>query len=640
MEATAATSLVDGLALARLHEQRQVPFGRKKLPASTHADHAPLVAELDALVGMLDAVADALTAESVHQVVLGNPERAGASLDAVARRQVPPPELEFARTPRTGTAVTHRVALAVPAPDRLPAGWPTGDDQIRALAEPALHAWAATLLGDPRRIRADVTWVAADGAVVADSVLRLDALGIGPLDVVAMVDETGEPRPELAELLDDVAASQRPDGRAPRTRRPAELRSRSPAGRTTSAAWPRRSRWPARSATSCAAPGRSPRPTSLPPASPAPRPSTSPSCAVAPTPSSPSATRARELLTDATDAEARRIARSLGITGAIPDELDRRLDAVAALGDEPAATDDDGASSHATARIQAVLGSSFVVLPRLTGGAELAARRGRRRRALRRRRLGARGLVGASGDRAAGDRAAADGRPVRRRQRAARARSPSPSFRSPPASAGSRLPAAPGTDVVGGRTSVVLQVPAALDVTAPFAGLFVDEWVEVVPSAREVTGVACNVDEPGAQPPQAILVAVAPPNEPRWGVDVLEAILLETLDLAKLRAVTPELLSANSDVEQILPAVYVALQRARRHRVHRLLQSDGGLTWRRSPAGPGWSHAPNGSTSPTGSLPGSTTRCGSSPGSGRSASSRRRTSARRCRSACASSTAR
>ena len=102
MEATAATSLVDGLALARLHEQRQVPFGRKGLPASTHPDHARLVAELDELVAVLDAVADALTAESVHQLVLGNPERAGASLDAVARRQVPPPELEFARTPRSG----------------------------------------------------------------------------------------------------------------------------------------------------------------------------------------------------------------------------------------------------------------------------------------------------------------------------------------------------------------------------------------------------------------------------------------------------------------------------------------------------------------------------------------------------------
>ena len=69
----------------------------------------------------------------------------------------------------------------------------------------------------------------------------------------------------------------------------------------------------------------------------------------------------------------------------------------------------------------------------------------------------------------------------------------------------------------------------------------------------------CNIDEPAAHPPHAILVAVAPPTEPHWGVDVLEAILLETLDAARLRAVTPEQLSSHSDLEQILPAMYIGL---------------------------------------------------------------------------------
>ena len=71
--------------------------------------------------------------------------------------------------------------------------------------------------------------------------------------------------------------------------------------------------------------------------------------------------------------------------------------------------------------------------------------------------------------------------------------------------------------------------------------------------------MACNIDEPAAQPPQAVLVAVTPPGEPRWGVDVLEAILLETLDLARLRAVTPEQLAPNTDLEQLLPALYFGL---------------------------------------------------------------------------------
>ena len=113
--------------------------------------------------------------------------------------------------------------------------------------------------------------------------------------------------------------------------------------------------------------------------------------------------------------------------------------------------------------------------------------------------------------------------------------------------------------MAGGRTSIVVHAPGAVAVAGRIAGLFVDEWVEVVPNATEVTGVACNIDEPAAQPPQAVLVAVAPPQTVRWGLDLLERILLETLDLAHLRAVSPELLAATTDVEQLLPALYFGL---------------------------------------------------------------------------------
>ena len=132
-----------------------------------------------------------------------------------------------------------------------------------------------------------------------------------------------------------------------------------------------------------------------------------------------------------------------------------------------------------------------------------------------------------------------------------------------PFSAGERwvaLPAEPGGTVAQGRTSIVaLSVDGAVQVGASLAGLFVDEWVEVVPNTAEVTGIACNVDEPASQPPQAVLIAVTPPGEPRWGVDVLEAILLETLDLAHLRAAGPEQIAPNSDLDQLLPALYVGL---------------------------------------------------------------------------------
>jgi hypothetical protein len=131
-----------------------------------------------------------------------------------------------------------------------------------------------------------------------------------------------------------------------------------------------------------------------------------------------------------------------------------------------------------------------------------------------------------------------------------------------PFSAGERwiaLPAEGGAALPTGRTSIVAVADGAVDVGGPVAGLFVDEWVEVVPGPSEVTAVACNVDEPAAHPAQAVLVAVTPPGEPRWGVDVLEAILLETLDLAHLRAVTPEQIAPFTDLEQVLPALYFGL---------------------------------------------------------------------------------
>jgi hypothetical protein len=71
----------------------------------------------------------------------------------------------------------------------------------------------------------------------------------------------------------------------------------------------------------------------------------------------------------------------------------------------------------------------------------------------------------------------------------------------------------------------------------PVGGLVIDEWNEVVPSARETTGLVFNYDEPDARAPHAILLAVSPDVSKPWDIDTLEAVLLETLELAKLRLV-------------------------------------------------------------------------------------------------------
>src|SRR6185369_11109829 len=113
-----------------------------------------LEGELNALADSVDAVSDALTAESVYQVVRGNPLRAASTVDSIAGGETPPPELEVARTPRTGIALTHRlVTLFSGEPAEHPPDWPWPANPFHSNAEPHLNAWAAKLLGNPANVR-------------------------------------------------------------------------------------------------------------------------------------------------------------------------------------------------------------------------------------------------------------------------------------------------------------------------------------------------------------------------------------------------------------------------------------------------------------------------------------------------------
>src|SRR5262249_25967932 len=131
-----------------------------------------LALELDALGDAIDGLSDALTAEAAYQVTRGNTARTASTFAAVAQGSAPPPELEVARMPMDGTALTHRVmVLWSGAPGAAP-GW--SNASARAQAEPMLNAWAAKLLGDPRKTRCTVERLdPATGAVVETRVLHL-----------------------------------------------------------------------------------------------------------------------------------------------------------------------------------------------------------------------------------------------------------------------------------------------------------------------------------------------------------------------------------------------------------------------------------------------------------------------------------
>jgi hypothetical protein len=83
--------------------------------------------------------------------------------------------------------------------------------------------------------------------------------------------------------------------------------------------------------------------------------------------------------------------------------------------------------------------------------------------------------------------------------------------------------------------------------------LLVDEWVETLPSPSETTGLAFHFDQPDARAPNAVLIAIPPDGRRPWDLATLEKILLETFELAKIRAVDTEALAG---LGQFLPALF------------------------------------------------------------------------------------
>ena len=113
--------------------------------------------------------------------------------------------------------------------------------------------------------------------------------------------------------------------------------------------------------------------------------------------------------------------------------------------------------------------------------------------------------------------------------------------------------------VLRGVVAVVAHAPDALNSIAAddaLAGLYIDEWMESIPSLEETTGLGFHFDAPGARPPQAILLAVpADSAAPAWTLDALLGTVQEALALAKLRAVRPKDLEG---LGLILPGIYLS----------------------------------------------------------------------------------
>ncbi len=83
--------------------------------------------------------------------------------------------------------------------------------------------------------------------------------------------------------------------------------------------------------------------------------------------------------------------------------------------------------------------------------------------------------------------------------------------------------------------SIVVTGEAAAKTTQLQTGLLLDDWTEAIPTDEELTALAFHYDQPNAEAPQTLLLAVCP--DTTWTWDAVVSSVTETLRRAKLRTV-------------------------------------------------------------------------------------------------------
>ena len=178
------------------------------LPVIGDPDHAAVLGVLDALDDRVDGVADLISAEGVHQLVGGNLARSGAALEIAASGTVTD-HLDISSTPVRAHDLTHRVlVLDTASPQQ---AWQVPQPSVLAVADPVYAAWLTGLLPDPARVRLAAAAVEESGTTLATADLSAADLALDGPAWLRVAADTGElaarvaaaARAALSDALDD-----------------------------------------------------------------------------------------------------------------------------------------------------------------------------------------------------------------------------------------------------------------------------------------------------------------------------------------------------------------------------------------------------------------------------------------------------
>ena len=576
-ESVAASNVVDGVALRTAWDSgKLVPGGTwgPGLPGPG-VDQNAVIAVLQTLDDYADALGDLSLAEAVFQVIRGNFGRGGGLLDAISRGSRPPTP-DVVDTPRGGIDLSHRVVLLFAGTPVANPAWAGVTSHPKAAAEPWLDAWLGNLLPDPAIVRCQVQYEDSGPQTKTVSLLDLNA---GPQDLLFMAEAAEVP--QRSELENRILFAAALPGTAENPKivfDPGSL----PAG---SILFPD-VLYLAQSLRHLVGAGRALEPQNL----------TTPEnnaekaggsvdlgdlqlragnavlslkndlaalIAAAPGPPGP----LRNAMLQASFYGAPGVVPYTS-TGPDPNLATQAQGVIKILQDRFNQASAVVLATATLADLQgvfaAIFGGDFVVLPRFTppdltklqtaftqssalvASDPLAPSRWFRqlihiRPALSRLDL-ALNVAQALGAKAYPPDLLLGQLP------------PPPSGVPPDRWLG--LPLDPANLPQKGRIALECVTQGNPATESSYAGLILDEWNERIPSTKESASVAFHFEEASGRAPQALLLAVCPDNRRVWDDSLLQAILEETLELAKIRTVD---LNSVEQIGQILPALYFAL---------------------------------------------------------------------------------